>query len=371
MMQALLALPAITGDQVFTVDDYVLTLVLGAVIPVLADLLTQQFTTGWPKTVALLGLSAATAVVQDVQASGGRFTFSQLLTSFLLALATAFTVHNTVLKPIKLTGDAGVVQRVTGGFGIPGPRKPPSWWGRLAPPATPARTSSPCAAPAGPTVAELIRHPDWPQLPLGRKLRPDHDPASRRYVSRFAEAPLRSRTHRCYGLPLDQRRIGSCTGNAGAGAMNTAPLHRAGGPLYRERDAAVFYAENTATDTYPGTWSFDHIDPETGEVYGHGDDTGSDGLAMAKTLQRRGLITRYEHAFGLQQALATLANWPVITGVPWYEGCSIPTRRATSASAGRWPAGMSSWCAASTCAPAACWPSTAGASAGGRAGTSA
>jgi hypothetical protein len=125
MMQALLALPAITGDQVFTVDDYVLTLVLGAVIPVLADLLTQQFTTGWPKTVALLGLSAATAVVQDVQASGGRFTFSQLLTSFLLALATAFTVHNTVLKPIKLTGDAGVVQRVTGGFGIPGPRKPP------------------------------------------------------------------------------------------------------------------------------------------------------------------------------------------------------------------------------------------------------
>jgi hypothetical protein len=173
-------------------------------------------------------------------------------------------------------------------------------------------------------VAELIRHPDWPQLPLGRKLRPDHDPASRRYVSRFAEAPLRSRTHRCYGLPLDQRRIGSCTGNAGAGAMNTAPLHRAGGPLYRERDAAVFYAENTATDTYPGTWSFDHIDPETGEVYGHGDDTGSDGLAMAKTLQRRGLITRYEHAFGLQQALATLANWPVITGVPWYEGMFDP-----------------------------------------------
>lgn len=125
MMHALLALPAITSDQVFTIDQYWLTLVLGAVIPFLADALTQQFTTGWPKAAALLGLSAAAAVVQDVQASGGRFTVTQLLTSFLLALATAFTTHNTIWKPIKLTGDNGVVQRVTGGFGIPGPRKPP------------------------------------------------------------------------------------------------------------------------------------------------------------------------------------------------------------------------------------------------------
>jgi hypothetical protein len=149
MMQALLALPAITGDQVFTVDDYVLTLVLGAVIPILADLLTQQFTTGWPKTAALLGLSAATAVVQDVQASGGRFTFSQLLTSFLLALATAFTVHNTVLKPIKVTGDAGVVQRVTGGFGIPGPRKLPELVGPAGADSDAGFAAGGYSAPAG------------------------------------------------------------------------------------------------------------------------------------------------------------------------------------------------------------------------------
>jgi hypothetical protein len=172
-------------------------------------------------------------------------------------------------------------------------------------------------------MPEHVVHPDFPHLPLGRKLRPQHDPASRGFLSRFASAPLTSRSHRHYGIPLNQRRIGSCTGNAGAQYLNCAPLHQSGSPLYGERDAAVFYSENTQNDSYDGAWYFDRIDPD-GEIIGHGNDTGSDGLTTAKTLARRGLITRYEHAFGLQQALATLGQWPVITGVPWYEGMFTP-----------------------------------------------
>jgi hypothetical protein len=54
------------------------------------------------------------------------------------------------------------------------------------------------------------------------------------------------------------------------------------------------------------------------------DDTGSDGLSVCKVAKSRGLISSYQHAFSLAQALAALQTGPVITGVDWYEGFDNP-----------------------------------------------
>src|SRR5581483_9492938 len=103
-----------------------------------------------------------------------------------------------------------------------------------------------------------------PSYPLGRRV--EHDPRSRLFPF-TAEAPAKLRTvaHRSYGLPLDQGQLGSCTGNAAAGALNTVPLHRTGGRVLTETQARDLYALATRLDGFEGEW------PPT--------DTGSSGLA--------------------------------------------------------------------------------------------
>ena len=145
---------------------------------------------------------------------------------------------------------------------------------------------------------------------LGRLV--EHDPRSRAYPV-LARAPLKLRTvtHRSYGLPLNQGSLGSCTGNAAAGALNTAPLHRNGDRVLREPDAVKLYSAATRLDGFPGEW------PPT--------DSGSSGLAVAKACKQAGLIRGYRHAFTIGQALAAIQHSPVITGVPWYERMFQPT----------------------------------------------
>lgn len=62
---------------------------------------------------------------------------------------------------------------------------------------------------------------------LGRHVA--HDPRSRNYPAELA-SEIRTVHHRHYGI-LDQKSLGSCTGNAMVGAMMTAPLHVTGQTL--------------------------------------------------------------------------------------------------------------------------------------------
>ncbi len=142
--------------------------------------------------------------------------------------------------------------------------------------------------------------------PLGRRV--EHDPRSRNYAFTQAVAVLKTVSHRSYGLPLDQGNLGSCTGNAAAGALDTVPLHKTGERILREKDAVTLYEAATRLDPWPGSYP--------------PDDTGSSGLAVAKACKNAGYITGYRHAFGLDQALAALQVGPVITGIPWYE-CAV------------------------------------------------
>jgi len=147
--------------------------------------------------------------------------------------------------------------------------------------------------------------------PLGRHV--EHDPRSMNFAFPIKApiAPLRTVMHRAYGLPLDQGNLGSCTGNAMAGAKNSLPLHKTGERILKEADALDLYSLATRLDSFTGSYP--------------PDDTGSSGLAVAKAAKQKGLIRSYWHAFGIDQALAALQVRSVITGVNWYERMFDPT----------------------------------------------
>lgn len=144
--------------------------------------------------------------------------------------------------------------------------------------------------------------------PLGRHV--EHDERSRDYPFEAVSAvPLKKVLWTRTGGPFDQGQLGSCTGNAIAGVLNTKPFHKTGKTL-TETDAVSIYSAATVVDGVPGTYP--------------PDDTGSSGLAVCKVAQSRGLISGYRHAFSLEQALQALMVGPVITGVSWYESFDTP-----------------------------------------------
>jgi len=142
---------------------------------------------------------------------------------------------------------------------------------------------------------------------LGRHV--EHDPRSWEYPAAVTPTPLRKVLWERAGGPFDQGDVGSCTGNAVAGCLNTMPLNR-GKPLLDERDALNIYSRATHLDHYKGLYP--------------PDDTGSSGLAACKAAKQLGLIAAYRHAFGINHTLAALQLGPVVTGVNWYEGFDRP-----------------------------------------------
>jgi hypothetical protein len=155
---------------------------------------------------------------------------------------------------------------------------------------------------------------------LGRHVR--HDPRSLRFlVAARRLGTLRSVRHERRIPVLDQGDLGSCTGNAAEGCVGTGTLFDAipadlparPSPTNADSDeeqARALYSAATALDDYEGEWP-----PE---------DTGSDGLSVAKACQRAGLISGYRHATSLEAALTALAAQPVIAGINWYSSFDEP-----------------------------------------------
>lgn len=153
---------------------------------------------------------------------------------------------------------------------------------------------------------------------LGRHV--NHDPQSRAFAHQATGRTLVSVRHVRRIPILDQdipKPLGSCTGNAGTGALAIEPVW-AGVPgsvrtALNESYAVQLYSDATRIDPYPGgyyapTW----------------EDTGSDGLSVAKVLKTRGLISGYTHAFSLAAALDALQDGPVLTGVNWMTEMDTP-----------------------------------------------
>lgn len=179
----------------------------------------------------------------------------------------------------------------------------------------------------------LIHHEPTP-YGLGRHVH--HDEQSRRYpFLRAGAAPVvLAPIYHAREIPIfDQSRqggvpngIGSCTGNAALGVMGTAPYFTAlaqatetryptaaGQYPFTDDGAVALYHDITANDPYDGTYP--------------PDDTGSDGLSAAKTLQRASIIPGYEHVFGLDQSLAALQRFPLLVGTAWTNSMFEPNSR--------------------------------------------
>lgn len=109
--------------------------------------------------------------------------------------------------------------------------------------------------------------------------------------------------------------VHNCTGNAGVGCLATDPFYdtlpTAGRYGLTEAGAVQLYSDATAADPYPGSYP--------------PNDTGSDGLTIAKVLTGAGEISGYTWAFSLDDALAALSTGPLITGVNWYNNMFDPT----------------------------------------------
>lgn len=148
-------------------------------------------------------------------------------------------------------------------------------------------------------------------FPLGRhpEAAANHDPRSRSFSAPAAITVVDKKWRR-YGAVLDQGQVGSCTGNAGIGCLNHAPLHVVGTPCGTEADALKLYEDVTQADPYPGAYP--------------PDDTGSDGLSVAKVLLGRGTISAYSHAFGLDHVLSAAMAGALICGTDWYDGMFHP-----------------------------------------------
>lgn len=143
--------------------------------------------------------------------------------------------------------------------------------------------------------------------PLGRHV--EHDPRSRNFGVTLVPSTRNAVTHRRRGKPFDQGNLGSCTGNALVGACITEPNYRPG-KNWREPRAVKVYKRATEIDGFPGVYP--------------PDDTGSSGLAVCKVGVEFKLISSYQHAFGIDEALNALQIRPVITGTDWLEGMDRP-----------------------------------------------
>lgn len=147
---------------------------------------------------------------------------------------------------------------------------------------------------------------------LGRHV--NHDPRSRAYAVAPIATTLTAVRHQAFIGILDQGQLGSCTGNAGVGAIYREPFNdgswRSQGYSPDEAGAVHLYSNATQLDGYPGAYP--------------PDDTGSDGLSVAKALQKAGIISGYLHAFDLQSALLQLMTTPLITGITWYNSMFTP-----------------------------------------------
>lgn len=129
---------------------------------------------------------------------------------------------------------------------------------------------------------------------------------------------------------LDQGQLGSCTGNAGTGALGTQPFYDAVGrrvlpgtdAAAGEKFAVQLYSDATVVDGYPGTYP--------------PDDTGSSGLAICKVLKTRGTIKGYCHARTAYGFLRLLQSGPVLQGMPWYNAFYTPDTKGFIDSDPRW-----------------------------------
>lgn len=144
-----------------------------------------------------------------------------------------------------------------------------------------------------------------------------HDERSRAFAARqkVDRSTWRDKSIRIYDpSPNPNQEVGCCTGVAKCVQFN-AVGNRVGGDVLNMEDALFIYSRNTVLDPFPGTFVWD---PKTKTW--SGEDTGSSGLASAKTAVEVGIGGEYRWRFdgadGVIQEV--MAGNVVSVGTWWY-----------------------------------------------------
>jgi hypothetical protein len=158
---------------------------------------------------------------------------------------------------------------------------------------------------------------------FGRNI--NHDPESLRYKIPAQAVTPKSVEWDIFIPILNQADIGKCVAETGAEALGSEIFWKT---LPREVQLAIstsvstaetwtsaLYRELTRADTFPGSW-----EP---------DDTGSDGLTLAKVLTKRGLINGYQHATTVAEAEAAIQRGPFAAGTIWLADMMTPRADGT------------------------------------------
>ena len=154
---------------------------------------------------------------------------------------------------------------------------------------------------------------------LGRNI--NHDARSLRYLvaAPGAKVTPRSVAWERHGPILDQGNLGSCVPNAATGLLMTLGFWQTmGAGLQKvlsdadlaEQFAVQAYRDVTRADPFEGSW-----EP---------DDTGSDGLSIAKLFQGRGLNNGYQHITSVEGAHAAIQKGAFIAGTSWLADMDNP-----------------------------------------------
>lgn len=138
----------------------------------------------------------------------------------------------------------------------------------------------------------------------------NHDSRSKDFTFDTSNLQIIDVEHKRLIPVLDQGQVGSCTGNAGIGCINTEPfsVSSVNGYSPDEQGALKLYSDAEIIDgdgPYPPN------------------DNGSSGLSIAKALKNTGIISGYQHTFTLNDALKALSVYPIMTGMNWYQGMDV------------------------------------------------
>lgn len=144
---------------------------------------------------------------------------------------------------------------------------------------------------------------------LGRII--NHDERSKQFAFNTADIKITNVTHKRLIPVLDQGQVGSCTGNAGIGSINTEPCVISSFPVFSPDEAGALKLYSAA-EALDGSGTYPPI------------DVGSSGLSIAKVLLKAGAISAYQHTFTLNDALKALMQYPIITGTNWYSNMFTP-----------------------------------------------
>ena len=164
-------------------------------------------------------------------------------------------------------------------------------------------------------VPEIVR----PGQRNGRHI--NHDPQSLRYLVAPRGVTVTPRTVRWerHSPTLNQGGLGTCVASSGVAALSTDPFwqtlpadlqQRLARASTAQEWAVELYRLTTAADPFPGAW-----EPE---------DTGTDGLSLAKVLRRLGIISGYEHITTLAAAHVGIQRGPFIIGTVWLSAMNTP-----------------------------------------------